>query len=156
MAELPVHLPSNPYKEHGRAHAGQECLVPVPLPGLHSSSTWGPALLEATALYKQGLPFSSPRAMGALQKWELPFPHFLYPRWSISAVCYLNSSRVGQRLGAQQTDFPAYLPICSQPQDGWTICWLLIGVGTGVGGFSFYPGLARSSPLQLAVLPATS
>ena len=22
---------------HGRAHAGQECLVPVPLPGLHSS-----------------------------------------------------------------------------------------------------------------------
>ena len=32
-----VMSPPFPNKEHGRARAGQECLLPGPLPGLHSS-----------------------------------------------------------------------------------------------------------------------
>lgn len=36
MVELPAHCPSAPHKAHSRAYAAQECLAPVPLPGLHS------------------------------------------------------------------------------------------------------------------------
>lgn len=72
-------LPSHPCRKHGRASTDQESLVPGSLPGLLSSKlAQGPALLEATALYKQDLPSSSPRAVGATQVGasfpSLPFP----------------------------------------------------------------------------------
>lgn len=73
------------------------------VPGLLSCKlAWGPALLGATALYKQGLSFSSPWAAGTVLKWELPFPHFPYPL--VGALKpFATSFCVGQSLRAVQT-----------------------------------------------------
>ena len=92
----------------------------MPLTGLHSSKlAQGPALLEATALYKPGLPSSLPRATGALQKWERPFPPFLYQPFATLIPPVLDRG-----WGRTSLILPPYLPICSQ--DGqFAVCYIL-------------------------------
>ena len=86
--------------------------------------------------------------MGALQKWELPFPHFLYPLVVGAFQPFATSipPMLDRGWGQNKPDFSCLPARLFPAPDGWTLCWLLIGVGTGVGGFSLYPGLARSLP----------
>lgn len=72
---------------------GLACLLPS-LPG--AQPPWGYSTLQVRSFF-QPLGCGSCTQVGtSLPSLPLPVP------WSISAICYLDSSSVGQRLGATQ------------------------------------------------------
>ena len=155
MAELPVHLSQQSLQGawQGTCWSGMPGSCALAWPAFFQACL-GPSPARGPALYKQGLPFSSPRAMGALQKWELPFPHFLYPLVGAFQPFATSIPPVLDRgWGHSKPDFSCLPAHLFPAPEGWTICWLLIGVGTGVGGFSLYPGLARSLPTATSCSP---
>ena len=78
---------------------------------------------------------------GSCTRWELPFPLVgAFQPFATSIPPVLDRS-----WGQNKPDsscLPARLSSPPPTPDGWTVCWLFIGVG----GFSRYPGLGSSPP----------
>lgn len=86
---------------------GLACLLPS-LPG--AQPYWGYSTLQVRSFFQ-------PLGCGSCTQVGTPLPSLPLPvRWSISAICYLDSSSVGQRLGQHKPD-SSYLPaLCSHPR----------------------------------------
>ena len=106
----------------------------------------GPSPARGYSTLQAGSAFFPPQGNWSSTKVGMSFPSF-----PLLAVCYLDSSCVGQRLGQNKPDSSS-LPAHLFP--GWTICCLLLGVGTGVWEVSpSTQGWPDPSPLQLGVSP---
>ena len=106
----------------------------------------GPSPARGYSTLQAGSAFFPPQGNWSSTKVGTSFPSFPLP-----AVWYLDSSCVGQRLGQNKPDSSS-LPAHLFP--GWTICCLLLGVGTGVWEVSpSTQGWPDPSPLQPVAAP---
>ena len=118
----------------------QACLGPSPARGYST--------LQARSA------FFPPRGNGSSTKVGTPFLSLPLPsRWSVSAVCYLDSSCVGQRLGVEQAWF--FLPAWPFVPRMDSLLSVNRSRDWGVSAFSLYQGLAWSLPTATSCCPST-
>lgn len=113
----------------------------------------GPSPVRGYSTLQVRSAFFQPQGCGSCTQVGTSFPSLPSPFcWSISAVCYLDSSSVRQRLGATQAWF--FLPTCHVPTPRWMDS--LLGINKSrdwCGRFLSTQDWADPSPPQLVVVP---
>ena len=158
MAESPVHLSQQSLQGawQGTCWSGMLGSCAPAWPAFFQA--WlGPSPARGYSTLQARSAFFQPQGNGSSTKVGTSFPSLPLPsRWAFQPFAAWIPPVLDRGWEQNKPDFscpPAHL---FPATDGWTICWLLIGAGTSVGGFSLYPGLARSLPTATSCLSAPS
>ena len=155
MAELPVQLSQQfPTRSMaGTCWSGMPGSCALAWPAFFQACL-GPSPARGYSTLQARSAFFQPQGNGSSTKVGTSFPSLPLP--SVGAFQPFATSippMLDRGWGQNKPDFSCLPAHLFPATHGWTICWLLIGVGTGVGGFSLYPGLARSLPTATSCSP---